>query len=73
MTYPDRITEEYKEFWVKKTSVQANRFIRFLFDIDMPPCYFAGDLTSSRFGVLGFPFSGLTRFSEIFNPLNSQE
>jgi len=66
MNWPDGMLEEFKEFTKSKECTRAHNLIELLFETKMPPCYYAGDLTKARFGLLGLnPGYGKGRIKEL--------
>jgi len=53
MNWPRRVVEEYKAFDENKACTNAHSLIELLFETKVPPCYFAGDLTKAKYGLLG--------------------
>ena len=53
MKWPKRILEEYEAFDNRQYNLFAGDLVELFFDTSMPPCFFAGDLTKAKYGLLG--------------------
>ena len=52
MKWPKEILEEYEEFNKSRECTRAHKLIEVFFETKEPPCFFAGNITKAKFGLL---------------------